>query len=322
LLIGDDKMAVEHYIATLVARMGDPGMAELNISRLDGKLASDEDIRTAAFAMPFLAERRLVILTNPLGRLNNPASQGRFIQMLDSLPQTTALVLVIEDHHKYNGWEHIKTDHWLMKWVADAGTRVLTRPCPLPDAQEMPGWITNQAKIAGGKFTPQAAAVLAEHTGNNTALATQEIDKLLMYVDGQRPVDENDVMLLVETGGPVDVFKMAGALAERNGKKASGLLHALLAEGDPRGLFALIVRQFRILVQIREILDEGGSVDQVRHEIKPLAYANQYVQQARGFTQAELDAIYHRLLQLDESIKTSQLTDELAMELLVTEITR
>ena len=77
---GDDPVAIERHIADLLAHMGDPGMAELNTSRLDGRQASQEDLRTAALAMPFLAPRRLVILRNPLARAEgkNKAAQERF----------------------------------------------------------------------------------------------------------------------------------------------------------------------------------------------------------------------------------------------------
>lgn len=322
ILHGDDKMAAEAFIDGLVSRMGDPGMAELNTNHLDGRIASDEDIRTAALAMPFLSDRRLVILANPLARLNNPASHERFIKLLDGLPDTTALVLVIEDHLHFRGWEVLKPGHWLLKWVPTAGKRVLLRECSLPGAREMPGWIIKQAQAAGGKFTQEAALALADHTGSDTALAAQEIDKLLTYVNGHlRPVEMEDVDLLVVTGGPVNVFKMVEALAERNSRQSVRLLHSLLAETDPSHLFGLIVRQFRFLLQIREILDEGGDQNQVVREVKGLTYASQYVSQARRFTQAELDAIHHRLIELDEAIKTSQVPDELALELLVAEIT-
>ncbi len=328
ILHGDDKMAFDQFIATLEAHMSEPGVAEMNISRLDGKTASDEDLRTAALAMPFLSDRRLVILTNPLARLSGKVTdtlqqaRDRFLKLLDGLPESTALVLVIEDHHHFRGWETLNENHWLMQWVEKAGKRVLVRACALPEAGEMPGWIIAQALKAGGKFGREAAAALAEHTGSDTALATQEITKLLTYVDGQRAVEVDDVNLLVESGGPVDVFKMVGALAERNGKQASGLLHSLLGDGDGGRLFGLVIRQFRILLQIREILDEGGHEDQVKRDIKNLSYVGQYIRQAQRFTQAELDAIYHRLLELDEGIKTSQVTEDLALELLVAEITR
>lgn len=322
ILHGDDKMAIEAFIDVLSSRMGDPSMAELNTTHLDGRLASDEDIRTAALAIPFLSDRRLVILANPLARLTNPASHERFIKLLDSLPDTTAFVLVIEDHSNYRGWGVLKTEHWLMKWVPTAGKRVFEHGYSLPDAREMPGWIIKQAKAAGGKFTQEAALALADHTGSDTALASQEIEKLLTYVNGhQRAVEMDDVELLVVTGGPVSVFKMVEALAERSSRQSVRLLNALLADTDPSHIFGLIVRQFRFLVQIREILDEGGDQNQVVREIKSLTYARQYVSQARLFTQAELDAVHHRLLELDEAIKTSQISDELALELLVAEIT-
>jgi len=321
ILHGDDKMAAESFIDGLVSRMSDPGIAELNTTHLDGRLASDEDIRTAALAIPFLSDRRLVILANPLARLNNPASRERFIKLLEGLPDTTALVLVVEDHLGYKGWAVLKSDQWLMKWVPTAGKRVFVRACPLPDAREMPGWIIKQAQAAGGKFTQEAALALADHTGSDTALAAQEIDKLLTYVNGQRPVEMDDVDLLVVTGGPVNVFKMAEALAERNSRQSVRLLHALLADAEPSHLFGLIVRQFRFLLQIREILDEGGDQNQMVREIKGMTYASQYVSQARRFSQAELDAVHHRLLELDEAMKISQVSGELALELLVAEIT-
>jgi len=321
ILHGDDKVAIDQYIATLESHLGEPGIAEMNLSRLDGRVASDEDLRGAALALPFLADRRLVILTNPLSRMSVEGASDRFIKFLDSLPQSTALVLVIEDQHFYKGWKTLHEKHWLSIWAEKAGERAIVKDCSLPDANSMPGWIVRKAEKLGGKITHEGAAELAEHTGNDTALATQEITKLLTYVDGQRAVDADDVALLVETGGPVDIFPMLGALSNRNGKEASGLLHALLQRTSASEVFYMVVRQFRFLLQIREIIDEGGNLDLVKHEIPRLTYAGQYYLQAQRFTQAELDGIYHRLLQLDEGIKSSQVSDDLALELLVAEIT-
>jgi len=257
ILHGDDKVAIDQYIASLESHLGEPGIAEMNLSRLDGKLASDEDLRTAALALPFLVDRRLVVLTNPLSRLSAEGASERFTKLLDSLPQSTALVLVIEDFHSYKGWKSLNEKHWLIQWAEKAGSRALVHPCPLPDASSMPGWIIRKTEKLGGKITRQGAAELAEHTGNDTALATQEITKLLTYVDGQRAVDADDVTLLVETGGPMDVFPMVGALANRNAREASGLLHALLQRTPAMDVFYVVVRQFRFLLQVREVINES-----------------------------------------------------------------
>ncbi len=321
---GDDKSAIQQEIDALYARMGDPTMAELNTARLDGRQASEEDLRTAVLAPPFLLNRRLVVLNNPFARLATPAARERFLKLLDGLPDSTALILVIEDQKKWAKdhfeWEMVKPDGWLMKWVQPAGKRVRVEPFELPDVRKMPAWIEKHAREAGGRFTPEAAQALAEHTGNATALASQEIDKLLTYVDGQRPVEVEDVEKLVLTGGPVSVFKMVEALADRDSRQALRLLHILLADNETSHLWGLIVRQFRLLIQVREILDEGGDLAQVYREVKGIRYAQQYLAQARRFTQPELDAIHHRLLELDARMKTSQVPADLAMELLVAEI--
>ncbi len=321
---GDDKAAIQHEIDALYARMGDPGLAELNTTRLDGRQASEEDLRTAVLAPPFLIERRLVVLNNPFARLATPAARERFVRLLDALPGTTALILVVEDQQKWKDrhleWDVVRPDGWLMKWVQGSGKRALEKPFALPEVGKMPAWIEKHAQQAGGKFTPEAAQALAEHTGNATALASQEIDKLLTYVDGQRPVELEDVERLVISGGPVSVFKMVEALAERDSRQALRLMHVLLADNEPSHLFGLITRQFRFLIQVREILDEGGDLNQVLKEVKHITYARQCMAQAQRFTQPELDAIHHRLLELDAATKTSQVPADLALELLVAEI--
>ena len=114
-----------HFVEELYGRMSDPSTADLNTTRLDGRLASDEDLRNAAFAMPFLAERRLVVLSNPLARLSAENSQKRFTDILDRSPDTTALVILVEDQLRGKKWELLTENHWLVKWAEQAGKRAL-----------------------------------------------------------------------------------------------------------------------------------------------------------------------------------------------------
>ena len=192
LLHGDDNYGMEQYLQALLARMGDPGMAELNTTRLDGRSASEEDLRTALYSLPFLTDRRMVILTHPLARMGAKNAQAQFTALLDGLPTTTALVMPVEDSwgKRKNGpygWTVLHDDHFLMKWAQAAGKRALRKDFRLPSAGEMPGWISRTAREAGGQFTPQAAQTLAGLIGSDTQLAKREIEKLLMYVEFRPP---------------------------------------------------------------------------------------------------------------------------------------
>ena len=324
LLRGDDPFAMERIVKDLCARVSeDPAMADLNTTRLDGRTASNEEIRTATDSLPFLANRRLVVLVHPFFKLGPEAARQRFLALLEKLPETTGLVLLVEDRPLGQSWETLKPDHWLIKWLAQTKQPHLIRECLLPRQSDMPNWVRKEAEKQGGQFTSQAALALANHTANDTALASQEITKLLTYVDFKRPVDAEDVEECSAAGGQVDVYKMVDAIANGDCNTALRMLHGLLEEKDAITLFNRMVDQFRKLLQIREILDEGGGVSQVIQDVEQRKWlAPKLVDQARRFSMAELAVIYHRLVEMDQDTKTSQMPLDLAMDTLIVELGR
>ena len=161
-----------------------------------------------------------------------------------------------------------------MKWTQAAGKRALRKDFRLPSAGEMPGWISRTAREAGGQFTPQAAQTLAGLIGSDTQLAKREIEKLLMYVDsaagGSRRCDR--MYRFRQHGQRV---AMTDALAEGDASSALRLLHRLMEDEDPMGLFAVIVAHFRGLLVTREILDEGGGAAPGDRSAAPAALCGQ-----------------------------------------------
>ncbi len=318
---GDDGKAIEVSVQVMLAKMGDPGLAELNYSRLEGSSTGIDEIATAANSMPFLADRRLVVVNNPLARLNSKESEERFKTLLSHIPETTTLVLIIHDSIDRGKWEKLKESHWLRTWANKNPDRARCITFALPDLREMPGWIIKQAVSQGGKFLPAAAQALSAHVGSNTSLAALEVDKLLTYVNFARPVEPDDVELLTARGGQADVFEMVDALATGNAATALRQLHRLLEKEDHFILFGMVVRQFRLLLQAREILDEGGDDRETAALLKIHPFvAQKTCNQARRFTRTRLENIYHELLEIDESIKTSQTTFDLALDTFIARV--
>lgn len=321
---GDDPLTIRRQVEEMVNKMGDPTIAELNTTRLDGRQASDDDVRSAANAMPFLADRRMVILSNPFARLNTDAARKRFLSLLDGLPSSTALLLVVEDVFEQKKWKSLPEvdSNWMRKWLRAAGGRALYRLCALPRMSEMQEWVRKEALRQGGKFTPEAASALVAHMGNDTQAASLEIDKLLIFVDRKRAVDIGDVEEMTAQGGQADIFEMVDAMASGNTRQALSVLHQLLETQEPLSLFGMVTRQFRLLLQAREVLDEGrGSQIASELHIHPFV-ADKLSGQARRFSMAQLEAIYHRLLLLDETMKTSQMPSDLALDTFIAELAR
>jgi DNA polymerase-3 subunit delta len=322
LLHGDDEFAMAQFVTGLEARVGDASTAAMNVTRLDGRNSSLEEAFAAAAAMPFLASRRLVVLYHPLARLSGKAAQESFLEGLEHVPPTSALVLV-EDKELTDPRDRRKGKlHWLEKWAQGHGERVYLKAFPVPRGAAMTRWIQERARAAGGQFTPQAAGLLATLVGEEPRLADQEIQKLLTYVNFRRPVEVDDVENLTADTAQGDIFAMVDALGNKDGRAALSMLHRLLETQDSFSIFGMIVRQFRLLLLAREVMDAGGQKAQVAQMLKVHPYvAGKISDQARHFDLPLLELVYHRLSTLDEAMKTGQMPADLALDTLVAAFT-
>jgi DNA polymerase-3 subunit delta len=319
---GEDDFAINQFIEKLIAKLGDPGKAMMNVTRLDGSIIRLGELENAVYMMPFLADRRIVILTKPLAGLNEPEGQDKFIELLNRVPQSTALLLV-----EYRPlMVKRKADGKLLKWAQKNSTQVYLRAFPLPKGEGMEAWILKKVSAEGCVITEAAAKQLAELVGEDTRLADLEIQKLLAYVNYHRMIEIKDVETVTALIPEGKIFSMMDALSEQNGKEAMLQLQRLLETEDPAYIFAMIVRQFRLLILARDAINRGRGVDDLilEYRVKPklksypakLAFSH-----ARHYSLPVLENVYHRLLEIDRQLKRSQISPELAVETFVVAFT-
>ncbi len=323
LLYGNDSFAIQRRIADLGSIFTDPSSAGMNTARLQARTVSEDDLNTAVNAMPFLAKQRLVILSNPSARYSTPASRKKFCEFLLKVPPTARLVIVEEldvKNYRDKGRQQKEDEkHWLVKWIKRQGLGL--ERFGLPAQWEMAGWMVQQAKEQDGQLEFAAAARLAEMVGPDTQQAAQEIAKLLTYVNWARPITMDDVQAVSIVTAEADIFKMVDALAAGNAHVAGRALHNLLENEDAFALWPMVVRQFRLMLLARELIDGHGSPRELAEaQHVPDFAAEKAFEQARRFSLPALEKIYHKLLEIDESAKTGRLPLALGMEMLVAEL--
>ncbi len=316
-LFGNDEFAISRRLKDFESDFTDPTTADMNTARFDTRSMSEDDLNNAVNAMPFLAKRRLVLLANPSAKYNNPSIRKKFLEFLEKMQDTTRLVM----YETVDPRDAEK--HWLVKWAEKNEKLIQAKAYMLPRLKDMTGWIVNETKNQGGQIVPPAAEMLKDMVGVDTRQAGMEIAKLLAYVNWARPINAQDVEAVCIVTSQQSVFDFVDALANGNGKSAQHLLHRLLEDEDPFSLWGMVVRQFRLLIQSREILDNRGNQNDVARALGVHPFvAEKTTQQAARFSIESLENIYHRLLNIDEGVKTSQVTLDLAMDTLVVELTR
>ena len=318
---GEDEFTRYETLAGFKRRLGQPDLVDLNTSVLNGQRVTLAELRHTCDAVPFLAEKRLVIVEGLLTRkLSHPKGQElsepkkRFLSeladYLPNLPPTTRLVFVEEST--------LPSTHPIVQ-LATREPRGFVKQFKCPDPEELPGWIRQRLQTYGGRIEPKAAHRLAAAVGSDLRLLDQEIVKLVTYTNGERPATETDVETLVPYTKAAIVFDLVDALGHRDGRTAADTLHRLLEDGEhPLRLLGMIVRQFRLLIQVKELVTGGASSQDMAKALKIHPFpAGKLYRQATHFTEAQLDRVYRHLSETDAEIKTGNIDSELALDLLV-----
>lgn len=313
IFMGEDETALRAELNKLVSKLGDPATAEMNTTRLEAG-ANIDALRRAALSAPFLAERRLVVAQQVTKTFSAPETRARFIEFLDEVPASTALVLVENTV--------FEDKHWLMKWAEKAAGNAYVREFNLPQGAQLANWLVVRASELGGELQPQAAAALAQLQATDKGAAENELHKLLAYANYSRPITPADVAeLSLRSGEHGDFFALADALSSANGQRAMQALQPLLEERDKILLYFSMVGHFRALLQSRDLLDAGMGETDITKQLRMHPYrAKKMAAQARQFSSRSLRAIYEHLLVYDEQIKTGEIEAGLAMQTFVAEL--
>jgi DNA polymerase-3 subunit delta len=322
----------------------DPEMVELNTLRLDGRSATVADLRNACDALPFLAERRLVIAEGLLARLAAP-TRGRgkaaaeptepedevgetalssevakgqakvLLTYLDDVPESTELVFLEEDTTASG-----PILRRLQELARSGQAKIVT--CEKLRRNEVPDWIRQRAALRQVKLDAGALADLAEFVGDELRQLDQELLKLADYAP-HRTVTREDVRKLVPATRAASVFEMADALGMGDGAVAGRLMrHALDNDGEqPLRLLGMIARQYRLLIQAKALQAQGVKPPEMARTLSVADWTvPKLLNQANRHTFAALERDMARILAADEAIKTGKLSDREAMDVLLAEL--
>jgi DNA polymerase-3 subunit delta len=331
-LHGEDEFSRSEVLAEMKAKMGDPTMADLNTTVLDGSKVTLAELMHTCDTVPFLADRRLVIVEGLLTRLEGegrgkadkgreqPAWKKEYLEELTAylkrLPETTRLVFL--------EGKSISPNHPVLKMALADKERGYTKEFRLPTSGKLRRWITDRVESKGGEIEASAAEELAAFVGSDLRLLDQELDKLISYVDGARPITKADVHLLVSYVQQANVFEMVDALGRRDGERAIKLLHRLLEDGEhPLSLLGMIVRQFRIMIQVKDLDERGVSPKKIGAQLGLHPFvAEKGLRQSQNFSMEQLETIYHKLLETDLAIKTGRMDQVLALDMLIVRLSK
>ena len=282
LLYGEESYLKRQYKQKLKNALA-PSGDTLNAAYYEGKNCNIGEMIDLAETLPFLAE------------------------YIKHIAETTVFVFEEEDVDKRSK---------MYKAVKNAGRAV--EFARQKDALLVP-WILGRLKRENKKITQSVMQLFLEKTGNDMENIDRELEKLFCYTLGKEVISAEDVeaVCTVQTTGRI--FEMISCIAEGKRKQALELYYDLLALKEPpmRILF-LIARQFQILLQVKELGRQGYDHKFIASKAGiPEFTVRRNLSQSGRFTTEQLKNTVLNCVKIEESVKTGNLNDRMAVELLI-----
>lgn len=206
----------------------------------------------------------------------------------------------------------------------------------LPVDDSFDKWLLQRIEKNGGKIKKDALSMLSVALGKgfsqrdrnrkvaqlyNLWEADNEIDKLVNYADDGEITKEN-IELLVHSKIDMNIFSLTDCISQKNKKKAILLLNMQIEKGvNEIYILTMLIRQFRNLLIIKDLLEEGFSGSQIAQRAKMHPFVvRKTIEQCRNFNIFDLKKIYQKLYDADLAVKTGKMESGLALDLLVVSI--
>ncbi len=252
ILAGPDDYSLNQSLEEIKRGLGDATALETCTTVLDGRQVTADELKNVCETIPFLAERRLVVIHGLIERCEAGGKPGRshaaktasneagvFSTCLGQLPESTVVVMIES--------ELLNTlKEGLFQELAP---KAVVKTFPLLKELRLKSWVQKRVEDKDGSISQPAVDLLCRLIGSNLWIMSNEIDKLVLFVKDRR-IEEDDVKVLVGYAQDISVFSMIDAIVDFKIELAGQLLQQLLRGGAAPAylLFMLDRRRFDSLV--------------------------------------------------------------------------
>ena len=303
LLYGEEDYLRASYKKRLTKALSDPEDT-MNYSYFDGKDISVPQIIDLAETLPFLAERRLIVIENSSFF---KSSQEELAQYLESACETTYFLFVEKEVDKRTK---------LFKTVSKKG---YASQLGAQDTSVLQSWILSQLGKEGYKITNGAMNQFLLYTGADMTLIENELEKLICYCMKTKEIHNEDVEMITIRQIDNKIFEMIDCVANQKQRRALELYYDLLAVKEKPGrILYLITRQFNLMYQAKSLKQRGYDTRSIAEKtgLKPYI-AGLYISQSEQFSMQRLRYLMEQCCQYEENIKTGRISDRLAVEMML-----
>ena len=318
LFYGEEGFLIDEAVKKIVSVIVEPSNRDFNLEFLRGGETSCEEIISKAQTLPFMGERRVVIVKG-IDEIKASGAE-RLMEYCSNPSPTTTLILT---GHKIDARDKLHNA------VSKNGVVVQFKPLYEKDTA---GWVMRIVKEAGYTIDNDAKDYLISIVGNNLQRLKNELEKVFTYKGpppshpskgGERGgIKIDDIKLLVEDTKIESIFAFTDSIGSKDINKALRLLEKMIGQGEmPEKIISMITRQFRLILLTKVYRERGAAPSEIpaKAGFAPFLLEG-YLKQAAKYNLIELKDSFYKVQMADVKIKSSDISKRMIIEKLIFEL--
>lgn len=317
---GYDEQLMKENIDVLKKNCIESNFRDFNVTEFDGNsLDNLQAIINTSETLPFMSSKRMVIIYRcSFLDENNKSAQGNslykeFKKYLERTPEHCIIVA----YFVFNS----KRDRLGKKITALGKTATIVQADRLKNSQLVKK-VENLFKVKGvpiGKT--ELAAFCAKISGKELETIENEIEKLIFYTFG-RDIKKEDIDLMFQKSSDDDIFDLTNSISQKKPVEALDVLNTLYLKGEKGNIIlSMIERQLRLLLLIKNGLDEGKNKDAIAKYLSINPYrCSILIKQCLKFNKRQLLRAVDLCLTAEKNLKSTSRNGKNELEFLIVDM--
>lgn len=318
LFYGEETYLIDFCIQTIKEKYIKPSFETLNFISIDGKQVDANEVSNAAETLPFMSDKKIVVVNNPLWFSNKAKAEDieEISHYIEKPSNSTILIFVLTSESidkRKKVFKTIKKNNGTIEFSKIKGS-------------ELERWIKKEFKSKNKIIDESSIDKIIDLTGylnNNNEITLydlkNEIQKIINYIGQNEKVEEKTIEKVLIKSLQANIFELVDMLGEMRFDKAISVFNTMILNNEPCALIIhMITRQFRLLLMARILEAKGYSIGELAKKMKvPNFVARKTVNKSKNFSIIELKNSLEQCILTDRDIKKGKIEQILGVEMLI-----
>ena len=315
LVHGTEKFLNEKVRKTFETSILDPEEQEFNFGRFDMDTSPVDQAIEEALSAPFFGDKRLIFVDNAYFLTAKKPKDDiehdlNWLEEYVSNPSPDSVMVIFAPYEKMD--QRKKIVKTIKKHTKSLTTSALSE-------KETRQYLNQVIHENDYHVDGDALNLLLQLTGSHLSTGLKELNKLMLYALDEKVINKQMVEELTVKGLEENVFELVEFILQKKTSQSLTLFESLLKQKEePIKIIALLLSQFRLLLQVKILKEKGYQQGDITKFLKIHPYRVKLAAgQERNFSYQDLSHAFNGLIETDYQLKTGYSQPEVQFELFV-----